>query len=1348
MRKHSILLFLFLCSLHYLQANETRMVVGMSELSNLHINAFCQDATGYMWIATSRGLNKYNGYEYIHYFKEEGNEHSLPHDQVTSLFLDSRSRLWVGTNAGMVYYDSRKDLFTRCLIREDETPRCVYGFAEDSGGRIWVCMMDGIGVIDSVDEGGRRILDYKEMDPELGLFKKLEIASDGFLWIVMERGVLKYDTAGDTYRVVWESPDAVLQDMFAGEADSLYLATDKGLEVIDGSDGRLLALPPAITANSVLKTAGIAQITKSDHALLIAGDHGLFRFNLITKELTELSGQVSSPERKWQKITSCYPDSFGNLWIGTFNNGYTVLYRDRKKFNPDITLSQLLQDIFVTAVTAGKGGDNLWVGTRYNGLFSYNRKTGESLNYHLDNSLIFAKARNNFVQSLFVDSSNRLWVGLTDGACVLDVGKSGNPVSSFLNGLGGVVSIAEDDRHRIWIGTESSGLFIYSEPGAAPVHILPERSKNVTRILVLKSGKILVSFFSDNVYIVDPETLERFPLIEEGSDPSLQDVLSSCITMCETSPNSIWLGSYTSGMMNVNIGTGKYEIYRTADGLPSNDVLGIVPDDQSHLWLSTSFGLSRFDLKEKRFSNFFSFDGVNGNQFHEKACFKTPDQMIFMGGNYGLTFFNPAQIMLDTVHPKVVLERLKILNQTVAPSNGNILSENLIYTRSITLNHRQNVFTIDYSAIGFTGYQKYVYAYKLEGLDNDWNEVGSYRRATYMNLKPGVYTFKVRVRNESGVWSEPCAPLDICVKAAPYLTGWAYAFYLLLFAALVYLFIRLTVSIKVGKMSLEMVKNDQRREQQLIQMKINFFNNISHELQTPLSLIYGPLSLLLKNVRDHSDQHLLSIMEMNVNRLMKLISQLLDFGKMESDTIELKVREQDMVTLLQKIKRRFDYYAEQKHITFTFHTSAPCYIAFFDEDKIDKIMNNLLSNAFKYTPAEGKVGIEVRLATAEDVRSAYVATKVEESPYIEIAVSDEGPGIPHEELSELFERYKRLNVKDGQKELYKGTGLGLSYTKSLVHVHKGWIKAEAGEVKGMVFCFVLPLKKSIYAESEISREATAANDLLSFPPVAGVNNRAIDESREEEGEKKYTILVVDDDPGIQDFVKYLLQGKYCVLQAFNAAEGYHLLQEKAPDMVITDVLMPGMNGYEFCRKIKTNREFSHIAVVILTAKGRLDEHLEGLAVGADAYINKPFDDTYLLAIIRNLILNRERLKGIFHTGTVPEEDSLSSMDRKFMEQLYLHLDQHLDEVEMNVNNLSSDLGLSRSSFYRKMKALTGDSPNTFIRIYRLNKAKELLEKGEMTISEIAVFTGFSTLSYFSSCFKKQFGVSPTDYKNK
>lgn len=1330
--------------------SEKEAVVKMSELSNLHINAFCQDSLGYMWIATSRGLNKYNGYEYIHYFHEKENENSLPNDHVTTLFLDSRNLLWIGTNAGMGYYDSRKDLFIRCYIEGDLDPRCVYRFVEDKQGRIWVCMMDGLGLVSSLDERGKRVLDYQEMDPALGVFKNLETDNQGSLWVTMEKGLLKYNISELSYRIVHQTGDDVIQDFHLDQSDVCWLATDRGLRWIDGKSGKVKALPESFAATEELTKEGISRISPiAPGRILIATDNRLYIYDQSTRQLNRVNERNLDPVFDLQKITSCFVDSFGNIWIGTFNKGYTVLYQNRKRFNQDTVLSDLLKDKFVTAICAPPNADDLWIGTRYDGLYRYNRKTKKHIHYDQDNCKLFEPVHNSFIQSLYFDTSGRLWVGLTEGACVLTFGHADSFSCQYLKDLGGVVTFAEDKEHKIWIGSEQSGLFVYSDLNKEPVHIRSERSTNVTRILPLSNGKMLVSFFSDNVFMMDCNTFERFSVAEP--DTVIDGILRACITMCETSPGTVWMGSYSSGMATINMTTGEYSVYDSENGLPSNDVLGIAPDAKAHLWLSTSFGLSRFDPDEGKFRNFFTNDGTLGNQYHEKACFKTSDQTIFMGGNHGLTFFDPLQIVLDTLHPVVVLENLKILNQHVKPSEGDVLEAGLEYTENITLNHRQNVFTIDYATIGFTGSRKYVYAYKMEGMDKDWNYVGGYRRASYSNLSPGNYTFKVRVQNEEGIWSDRYAMLNIQVKAAPWLTGWAYLVYLFILLFVIYMFFRLSVSIKVSKMSLDLLKKDQQREQQLTEMKIKFFNNISHELQTPLSLIYGPLSVMLKKNHTDSEQHLLSIIEMNVSRLLKLINQLLDFGKMESDTLELKVRNQDIVVLLQQIKKRFEYYARQKNITFSFYTSDAYYISYFDEDKIDKIMNNLLSNAFKYTPVNGEVDIHVRTLTAREVSISYGTEPVNGTDYLEITVSDSGPGISKEEISGLFGRYKRLTPKVGEKDAYTGTGLGLSYTKSLVSIHKGYIRAAEGEQKGMSFSFVVPLGKGLYDSKEISRDIKQEEDLVKcYPsslvlPVPNVRNGS---EAEDTSDKPYTLLIVDDDPGIQDFVKFLLHKKYNILQAFNAADGYQLLKDEAPDLVITDVLMPGMNGYDFCRKIKTNQELSHVAVIILTAKGRLDEHIEGLSAGADAYVNKPFDETYLLTVIDNLIRNRERLKGVFHAGSIPEGESLSAIDRKFMENLYQLLDERLDEVELNVNNLSRELAFSRSSFYRKIKALTGESPNTFVRIYRLNKAKELLSDTEMTIGEVATATGFSTLSHFSSCFKKQFGVSPTDFKNK
>ena len=765
--------------------------------------------------------------------------------------------------------------------------------------------------------------------------------------------------------------------------------------------------------------------------------------------------------------------------------------------------------------------------------------------------------------------------------------------------------------------------------------------------------------------------------------------------------------------------------------------------------MSTSHGISRlkFSGNDTLITNFFKSDGTLGDQYHEKAGCRSSDGRIFFAGNHGLTFFNPSSIIPNDNTPLINIEDLKIFHESVRPAPQNsILKKNINYTREITLTHRQTTISLDYAGIDYFAPDKLTYKYKLEGFDRQWNYVGNFRRATYSNLPAGKYMFFVSATNGDGVESIYPARLKILIKPAPWFSWQAWVFYSVVILFMIFLVLRFWFNQRINRQLIEMEHNERMREKEVSQMKIIFFTNISHEFRTPLTLISAPLEKLYKSVTfDENNLKLLDIVYRNVQRMLQLINQLLDFVKIENGILLLNVQLSDLIQKLNEIYDSFLYLSKIKNIKLLFDPQITDQLVWIDTDKLEKIMYNLLSNAIKHTPRNGIIEIFTCLLNREDCIQKYGNPKNTDcNLFVEISVSDTGPGISEDRLKELFIRYRQIRSSSGSNPDYSGSGIGLHYTKMLVESHKGEIHARTKPEGGMEFSFIIPAH-DVYKDNE---KGEAQDDIftMDFPNREGVSKKT---HRDQNTERCNSILIVEDNIELMDFISELLSDDYELIKAIDGNKAWELMQSESPDLILSDVLMPGISGYELCSRVKTSKELCHIPVVLLTAKTSMPDQIAGLELGANAYICKPFNSDYLLLMIDNLLKNKEILREYFSTPRKKNDDpipvTLNKHDQLFMDKLITFLEENIPDSKLNIDYIAREMGFSRTAFYRKIKGLTGISPNDFLCKYRLKCAAEKILDDSASLIEISELTGFTSYSYFSKLFKKHFGVSPSHY---
>ncbi|WP_373844235.1 response regulator, partial [Bacteroides heparinolyticus] len=906
------------------------------------------------------------------------------------------------------------------------------------------------------------------------------------------------------------------------------------------------------------------------------------------------------------------------------------------------------------------------------------------------------------------------------------------------------MSFAQDSRGTLWVGTLSYLFYAMrqNEKTFAPVQTFPQMGTFIPGILPLDNGKIWVASFMNPIKQINPDTWrnEDNPFGEEEWKACIRRSVFIPTALVKDSREDVWIGTVSNGLLHYSPATGKL---RTVEGTPCLDISSIEEDAQGNIWVGTQYGLGKYDRTVEKFTNYYAADGIGGNQFYDRCSCRLPDGTLVFGGTHGLTFFNPIDVSSKRSIP-LLFEDLKIHNRTAHPQDGKNIDKHLSYRPDIRLNHNENGFSISFAALDYCEHERVHYYYCMEGFDKYWIDARNNREAYYANLPAGTYTFKVKITNNDKSIVETENSIRVIVKPAPWMTWWAWCLYLLVATTIIGFFIRFGLRIKQEKEAARRAQLEKEQEQRVNKMNMSFFANISHEFRTPLTMISGPVTQLCENPKiEDENKQLLYIVQRSVRRMLRLVNQLMDFNKLENDTLKLQVRRTDIISQLQHFVDIFRINANEKGITLNTYGLEDSFLMWLDVDKLDKIVGNLLSNALKFTPNGGKVELCFDVVTREEAGRIFSLTEKDvDTQYVKISVADSGNGIPQEQLEKVFERYYQLNNQTGGTYNW-GTGIGLYYARSLALLHHGHLKAgNRSEGGGAVFTLLLPVNDLAYSPEE--RTPSEEEQSMAFPLQTQEQFRLEDT---EDG-KKQTLLVVDDDTEVAHYLKALLSPFYKIVCRFDADSAFKAMSEEAPDLVLSDVVMPGRTGYDLCRQIKEDLQLCHIPVILVTAKATVENQVEGLDTGADAYVTKPFEPNYLLALIKSQLKNREKVRNLLSRYTQTdkiEENVLSPQDNSFMTELYHLMENELSNPELDVARMTELLKISRTKFYYKVKGLTGENPSVFFKTYKLNRAAELIKEGRYTVSEIADMTGFSTLPHFSTSFKRQFGIAPSEY---
>lgn len=1096
-----------------------------------------------------------------------------------------------------------------------------------------------------------------------------------------------------------------------------------------------------------------------------------------------------------------YEDQKDNFWIGTHEGGLNLYDRKNDSFtqyknNPSNPYS--LSSNIVMAITEDLSGQ-LWVGTgQFQGSLERIVLKDPAFNHLLPDKRII-HISDNMVRSLFEDSQHRLWIGTKAGrlhvyknseqltvfenfntntgiltgvnpyAFLLDpkgylwIGSKGKGILvsrqplnsyrdlktiSFINyqnipsdstslGNNNVYSLITDSYGQIWIGTYGNGLSRVKEEKDGHREFVRFNTQNSTlssnlvrNLMVDSKNRLWVATnYGLNLMETIPQNDEKaqvrsFLSVQNAHDGiSLNDI----IHLFEDSKGHIWAATFGGGinkLTNLTPSSATFECFNQIKGLSHNMVYGILEDKEGFLWFSTENGVSRLNPKHGSFEVFNSNNGLNFNAFSENTCLKSSDGQLLFGGFLGVEIISPEKLITTLWHNQVQLTGFQLFNKEVPVEDGSPLQKSISYTEKITLRYFQSSFSFEFSALDFLDPEKNQYSYLLENFDTEWNFVGNQRKATYTNLAPGDYIFKVKATNRAGQWMTEERTVQITILPPWYKTIWAFIIYSLLVVTLLYTIFR-TIS------KINHYRNELQIERRVNEMKLRFFTNISHEIRTPLTLIIGPIEDLLKrSALDGSDKHKLEIIRKNGKRMLHLTNQLLDFRKIQNNKMILRISEFDLVGFTRNIFESFVPLAQHKNIHYTFHSKAESFFIWGDPLKLDMVIYNILSNALKFTEAEKSVRIDIEPSKTGE--------------HIELRVTDQGRGIPKTHLPELFERYTILSGKE-----LAGTGIGLSLANELVKLHDGDIDVDSEPGKGSCFTVRLKTGKTHFEESD-KIVWTAQNTSTPSDRESATTSEAefVQDQEYIREPGKQLVLLVEDNHEIREYIRQSLSPEFLCCTAENGQEALNLLNIQSPDLIISDIMMPVMDGLEMTNRIKENFQTSHIPVILLTSKSELNDQIAGIETGAEAYITKPFNSGYLKAMAQNLMDQRRNIISKFRDNKTinPATLKVNSKDEEFLKQLVSFIDNNHSE-EFSIETLAEKMCVSRTVFYNKVKGLTGLSPVEFVRQLKLKIAAQFIAQG-FNVSEAAIKVGFSDARYFSRQFKALFGHLPSKHVEK
>ncbi|HEY6899544.1 MAG TPA: two-component regulator propeller domain-containing protein [Puia sp.] len=1317
-------------------------------LSNT-IFAISKDRYGLMWFATTDGLNKYDGSNFTVYRNITDDSTSLRANEVLSLHEDGAGRLWIGTGGGgLSLYNRQKNTFEHFSFNNTglSCHAVIKSICSDHRGRLWIAPYGSLYTMDTASRSLSQIdLPDANGRPVRTIVECLFEDSKHRIWIGTANGLFRYTIEtksfrrflyreGDPYSLAHDHVRAIAED----RSGSIWVGTANGLSKLQPDDRHFITYRNIPGDETSLSDNRVTCIKADNDGILWVGTlNGLSAFNIAAGKMSTYTTRDGDMFSLTGKAISCsYFDKEGIYWFGTFLRGINKYDRNINLFGLKLASSFDKKEGSSSMVTsfAENPYGNAYMATFDGGLYEFDYKTGQVR--HTEVRLAGAPVQPLTIMALHMTHANRLYIGsYGKGVIILNTstGKTEqvrleNTSRSQYNN--DVYCMGGDSKGNIWVGTNGAGIHVirdnkvivtYSPTPSGPNERLLPINGYIRAIAEDADKNIWIGTHGGGVAVYQPVS-NTWTIYDQGNSQLPDNKIQSLL--CD-SRGMMWVGMDGGGLSLFNKQTKKFTRFTEKDGLQNTTIYQIVEDLQGQLWLSTNTGISSMDPATHKFRNFTSYNGVQNSNFVHASGIRLAGGEILFGGLEGINYFNPAGLTINHNVPKVLFTDLKISNKSVYAGNDAPIKEDISIAKEIRLDYKQN-FALSFVALNYTLAKQNSYAYKLEGFDRDWNYTGTNNTASYTNLDPGTYIFRVKAGNNDGVWNKEESRIKIDVRPPFWRTPAAYIVYILAISGLL-LYIRYkTISALRKKLAVEQEQQQVRRLQELDRLKLKFLTNLSHDLRTPISLITGPIEQLIDGEKTGAKIDKLYMIRRNAKRLLNLVNQLLDFRKMEEHELSLQPSRGELVSFVKDVSESFRDLSERKHINFSFSSTVPRLEALFDHGKIERILFNLLSNAFKFTLESGSISV---------VLENFPARRRDNTEWITLKVTDSGIGIPKETLDRIYDRF--FQNDSSAAILNYGTGIGLSITKEFVKMHGGTIDVESEPGNGSTFTIHIPL----------TIPAATADVIQPFPPAKEKSLSAKKTNRKENKKVLPIILLVEDNEDFRKYLKDSLRENYIVIEAANGKEGWQKALAHHPQLIVSDISMPEVNGIDMVHQLKSDKRTSHIPVILLTALTDQQQQIKGLETGANDYITKPFDFGMFSAKIKSLLELNSAMKSTYAKQITLEAPTvkIDSSDEALLQEIVLFLEQNIANPQLSVERLSKQLGMSRSTLYVKLLQIAGQTPIEYIRSFKLKRAAILMEKSNMTIAEIAYQTGFTTPNYFARSFKQEFGMQPSEY---
>ena len=1329
------------------------------------VSAIKQDSEGFIWFGTNgAGLYRYDGINYKLYEYQWDQLNSLNSSLINSIFEDSTGKFWICTDEGLNLYDKEFDNFVRINLNSSlpaaENYTIQIKTVEELNEDELIVGTYGYGSLFKVNKSTFRseIIPFNEELSNSFLINSILKVSKNKFYIGSSNGLYLFDFENKE-KIIHNKiiSEVSIETLFKDTANNLWIGTrNDGLYKISLSSSKKEVFNYKFTNKRILSI-----IEYDNHIICGTENEGLVIINMQGEVIYQyLHNNMDMNSLKSNSVWSLLVDNEQRIWIGFYNRGVAVVDNLYNKFNSIQNITNdpnSLQGISVTGIQEDKK-NRLWITTDGGGVDIYDKERNKFFHINSKENSGFGKILSNDITAIYIDKKEQVWLGSwTSGLTKFNFRTKEFSNFSVKNSnikSNRVLSIDEDSKGVIWIGTFLKGLHFLNVKNNEIIHC---NTKEFLKYDINNAD--IRKVFVDNEDIVWLGTTNGLFQVKQVNNKlkviSFRDKMSvklrnhssthRILSIAQSKDGLIWIGTDGGGLFSYNKDSQEFIWYNEIEGFKEMYVSSIVESNNGIIWVAGTGGITKLDRANNTAFNYTKDDGLLVNDFNYNAVLKSKTGELYFGGYLGVNYLQPDKMKINTNEPKLYFTDFKLFNKSVSPSKkGSLLSKSISSTKNITLKYSQSVFTIDYIGLNYTRPEKHQYAYFMEGVDPEWNYVGNNKSATYTNLSAGEYVFNVKARNNDGVWTKK--PLKLHIKVLPpwYLTNWAYFGYLALFIGLIYAINWILHQRFKEKQAVKLERDKRIQEEKLNNKKLQFFTNISHEFRTPLTLILNPLQDLLKNKKIEFSEEAnekLNIIQKNAERLNRLINELMDFRKLKSNRIQLKPENVNIISFVNEVVSCFKEEAAHRKIELIFESKSENFQSYIDKQMIEKVLFNIISNAFKVTPDKGK--IIVLTQKMDKLKYLELVNPNKNVEAFEIIVKDTGKGLSKKELTKIFERFYQVNKLN--KGYYGSTGIGLEVVKDFIELHKGEIEVNSKVNKGTQFRVILPIinKNPKFIDEEAEIDEKLSDVILNF------DTTLLPKIQQPESidKKSYTLLIVEDNTELRNYLRSVLEKSYKVVTASNGKIGLEKALKKLPDVILTDVVMPEMDGVELCKAIKTNLKTSHIPLLMLSAKSMVEDKVKGLDSGADAYISKPFNMEILKSTLSQLISSRQIIFNKFYTGVSNKtKENTTTLDNQFIQKALKYIELHLADPNLTAESLAEEMFLSRSQLYRKLKTLTGTSVNEFIRNVRLEKAKQLIQSKQFTVSDVVYKVGFASPSYFTKCFKKRFGKLPTEVK--